>query len=93
MRLHELAKLAKLGGAALLMARDEFRSFRYGDIFPALKQLFPQWASFLDESTASYFPAADPTLEQMSAYLSRLLAWMEWIGAQLYGDTAVRRGI
>jgi hypothetical protein len=91
LRLHELAKLAKLGGAALLMARGEFRSFRYADVFPALKQRFPEWALFLDESTGSYFPAASPTPEQISAYLSRLLVWMDWIGAQLYGDAAVRR--
>jgi hypothetical protein len=89
LRLHELAKLAKLGGAALLMARGEFSSLRYADVFPALKQLFPQWASFLNESTESYFPAADPPPEQISAYLSRLLAWMDWIGAQLYGDAAL----
>lgn len=91
LRLHELAKLAKLGGAALLMARGEFRSFRNADVFPALKQLFPGWSAFLDESTACYFPDADPTPEQVSAYLSRLLAWMDWIGAQLHGDAAARR--
>jgi hypothetical protein len=89
LRLHELAKLAKLGGAALLMARGEFRSFRYADVFPALKQIFRQWAPFLDESTESYFPATDPTRDEVTAYLSRLAAWMEWIGAQLY-DAAVR---
>ena len=91
LRLHELAKLAKLGGAALLMARGEFRSFRYADVFPSLKQLFPEWSSFLDESSESYFPATEPTPGRVSAYLSRLAAWMEWIGAQLYGDAAVRR--
>jgi hypothetical protein len=88
-RLHELAKLAKLGGAAFLMARGEFRSFRYAEVFPALKRLFPQWASFLNESTESYFPATDPPPEQLSGYLSRLLAWMDWIGAQLYDDVTV----
>ena len=89
--LHELAKLAKLGGAALLMARGEFRSFRYADVFPSLKQIFPQWAPFLDESTESYFPATEPTPDEVTAYLSRLAAWMDWIGAQLYGDAAVGR--
>ena len=90
LRLHELAKLAKLGGAALLMARGEFRSLRCAEVFPALKQLFPQWVPFLHESTESYFPSVDPPPEQLSAYLSRLLAWMDWIGAQLYGDQAPR---
>ena len=91
LRLHELAKLAKLGGAALLMARGEFRSFRYAEVLPALIPLFPEWSPFLDESTESYFPATDPSPDEVSGYLSRLLAWMEWIGAQLYGDAVVRR--
>ncbi len=90
LRQHELAKLAKLGGAALLMARGEFCSFRYADVFPVLRPLFQQWASFLDESTECYFPAADPTPKQISAYLLRLQAWMDWIGAHLHGH-AVRR--
>jgi hypothetical protein len=89
LRLHELAKLAKLGGAALLMARGEFRSFRYAEVFPALIPLFPEWSPFLDESIRSYYPTTDPPSGQISGYLSRLLAWMEWIGAQLYDD-AVR---
>ena len=91
LRLHELAKLAKLGGAALLMARGEFRSFRYAEVFPALIPLFPEWTSFLDESSECYFPATDPRPGQISGYLSRLAAWMEWIGAHLYDDTAVGR--
>jgi hypothetical protein len=84
LRLHELAKLAKLGGAALLMARGEFRSFRYADVFPALKRIFRQWAPFLDESTKSYFSATNPTPDEVTAFVSRLAAWMDWIGTQLY---------
>jgi hypothetical protein len=84
LRLHELAKLAKLGGVALVMARGEFCSYRAADVLPALSQLLPEWSSFLDQSSEYYFPAADPTPEQVSAYLSRLVAWMEWIGAELH---------
>lgn len=86
LRLHELAKLAKLGGAALLMAHGEFRSLSCAAVFPALKEGFPEWRSFVEESTAAYFPVAPPPPEQLSTYLSRLLIWMNWIGTQLYAD-------
>jgi hypothetical protein len=88
LQLHELAKLAKLGGVALMMARGEFRSFRAADVLPALSHRLPDWASFLDQSRECYFPVTAPTPEQVSAYLQKLVSWMEWVGAELVRDPA-----
>jgi hypothetical protein len=86
LRLRKLARLAILGGAALLMARGEFRSFRGVDVLPPLKRSFPEWAAFLDETRGLYIQPVSPSPEQVSAYLSHLVTWMDWIGAQLHEE-------
>ena len=83
-RLRKLARLAVLGGAYLLIGRGELYSFKGTDVFPLLNSLFPQWCAFLNETEALYI-APDPsaTDSKISAYLSQLVPWVNWIGEQL----------
>lgn len=83
LRLRKLARLAVIGGAYLLMACGEFRSYRGADVIPSLDKRFPQWSTFLNETRALYIRHVSPTAEQVSAYLSKLVTWMDWIGGQL----------
>jgi hypothetical protein len=83
LRLRKLARLSILGGAALLMARGRFRSFRGIEVISPLEKLFPQWAEFLEETRARHVELTDPSPAQIDAYLSRLVTWMDFVGAQL----------
>lgn len=82
--LRKLARLAVLGGAYLLIGYGELYSFKGVDVFPRLQARFPQWCAFLDETEALYiYPDASASDGEISAYLSQLVSWIDWIGAQL----------
>lgn len=82
--LRKLARLAVLGGAYLLIGRGELYSFKGTDVFPLLNSLFPQWCAFLNETEALYIaPHPSATDSKISAYLSQLVPWVDWIGEQL----------
>lgn len=83
-RLRKLARLAVLGGAYLLIGRGELYSFKGTDVFPLLNSLFPKWCAFLNETEALYI-APDPstTDSKISAYLSQLVPWVDWVEEQL----------
>jgi hypothetical protein len=83
LRFRKLARLSILGGAALLMAKGKFRSFRGIDVIPTLGKLCPERGEFLEETRALYIELADPSPAQIDAYLSRLVTWMDFVGAQL----------
>ncbi len=88
LRLRKLARLAILGGACLLMALGEFRSFRGADVIPTLERLFPEWTGFLEETRALYIQPRETTPEEVAAYLSKLVPWMAWIKPQLEQDAS-----
>ena len=83
-RLRKLARLAVLGGAYLLIGYGESYSFKGADILPSLRLRFLQWCAFLNETEALYI-APDPsaTDSNISAYLSQLISWVDWVGEQL----------
>jgi predicted nucleotidyltransferase len=83
LRLRKLARLGVLGGASLLMARGKFRSYRGIDVLPLLEDFFPQWKSFLRETEALDIRPIAPSAQQVADYLSKLVVWMDWVGAQL----------
>ncbi|RKU19279.1 hypothetical protein C6500_11305 [Candidatus Poribacteria bacterium] len=83
-RLRKLARLAVLGGAYLLIGDGELYSFKGADVLPRLKERFPHWCAFLNETEALYIsltPSA--TDSEVDTYLSQLVPWMDWIGKQL----------
>ena len=83
-RLRKLARLAVLGGAYLLIGNGELYSFKGTDVFPQLKARFPQWRAFLNETEVLYiFPDSSATDRKISAYLSQLVSWVDWVGEQL----------
>ncbi len=82
--LRKLARLAVLGGAYLLVGCGESYSFKGTDILPLLKARFPQWCAFLNETEALYISLdSSATDNRISAYLSQLVPWVDWIGEQL----------
>ena len=82
--LRKLARLAVLGGAYLLIGNGESYSYKGADVLPLLKARFPQWRTFLDETEALYiFPNASATDTKISAYLSQLVSWVDWVETQL----------
>jgi hypothetical protein len=83
-RLRSLAKLAIYGGAALLMGRGEFRSYRGSDVLPTLAASLPEWASFLEETGGLYLRPIDTAAERIDAYLAGLVRWLDWIGGELW---------
>jgi hypothetical protein len=83
LRLRKLARLGVLGGAWLLAACGEFRSFRGSEVLPPLMKRFSRWSAFLGETARLYLQPVDATTAQVSAYLSELVPWMDWIGAGL----------
>jgi predicted nucleotidyltransferase len=83
LRLRKLARLGVLGGACRLMALGRFCSYRGREVLPTLEALFPQWGPFLSETEALYIHPVVPSAEQITDYLSKLVVWMDWVGAQL----------
>jgi hypothetical protein len=86
LRLRKLARLAVLGGAYLLAGLGEFRSFRGADVIPALERRFPEWTGWLEETRGLYIDPRETTPEEVAAYLSKLLTWLDWIKPQLEQD-------
>ncbi|MCY3551835.1 MAG: hypothetical protein OXN27_17830 [Candidatus Poribacteria bacterium] len=83
-RLRKLARLAVLGGAYLLIGDGESYSFKGTDIFPLLNSRFPHWRVFLNDTERLYiFPDPSATDSKISAYLSQLVPWVDWVGEQL----------
>ncbi len=76
LRLRKLARLGVLSGAYLLAARGEFQSYKVKEVLPLLKQLFPQWADFLDETNALAIKLNVATAEQVDDYCTQLIKWM-----------------
>jgi predicted nucleotidyltransferase len=83
LRLRKLARLGVLGGACRLMALGRFYTYRGREVLPTLEALFPQWEPFLRETERRYIHPAAPGAEQVADYLSKLVVWMDWVGAQL----------
>jgi hypothetical protein len=65
------------------MARGEFRSYRGDDVIPSLARQFPEWERFLEETSALSVRPDAAAKAKLPGYLSRLVAWMDWIGAEL----------
>lgn len=83
LRLRKLARLGVLGGACLLMAQGRFRSLKGIDTIPVLRESYPQWTDFLNETRELYIHLTRSSNERASIYLSRLVKWMDWIEGQL----------
>jgi hypothetical protein len=83
LKLRYFAKLAIYGGASLLMARGEFRSYRTADVIPPLARGFPEWEGFLEETSGLSIRPDSAATSCLPAYLTQLVAWMDWIGAEL----------
>jgi hypothetical protein len=79
LQLRKLARHAVYGGVLLLIGLGEFRSFRGADVIPALERRFPEWTGWLEETRGLYIEPQETTPEEVAAYLSRLLTWLEWI--------------
>ncbi len=78
-KLRKLARLAVLGGAYLLMACGEFRSYRACDVLPSLAQHYPQWTAFLDQTNRLCVKLADAPEKEAEVYLNQLVSWMDFI--------------
>ena len=78
-KLRKLARLAVLGGAYLLMACGEFRSYRARDVLPALAQHHPQWTAFLEQTSRLCVELADAPEKEAEVYLSQLVSWMDFV--------------
>jgi hypothetical protein len=87
-RRRKLARHAVMGGVVLLAGLGEFRSFRGADVIPALERRFPEWTEWLEETQGLYIEPRETTPEEVIAYLSQLLTWLEWIKPQLEQDAA-----
>lgn len=77
-------------GVFLLIGLGEFCSFRGADVIPALEQRFPEWTGWLEETRGLSIEPRETTPEEVAAYLSQLLTWLEWIKPQLEQDAARR---
>jgi hypothetical protein len=89
LRLRYLAKLAICGGASLLMACVEFRSYRSADVIPKLSREFPRWAAFLEETSGLKVHPISTAAARLPDYLPRLVGRMDWIGAEPGLENAV----
>ena len=81
-RLRKYARMAVFGGAGLLLARNEFRSYRGVDVIPAVRQSHPEWEAFMENTEKLYIQTTDPAPEDVSNYLNGLVSWMEWVSKQ-----------
>ena len=83
LRLRKLARLAVLGGAYLLIGHGELYSFKGTDVLPLLRTRFSDWRAFLNETEALYIsPDPSATDSKISAYLSQLVPWVDWVAEQ-----------
>lgn len=82
-RLRTMARLGVMGGAYLLIALGQFHSFRGIEVLPVLRALFPQWEAFLSETNRLYVDLTDASEQDRLGYMSRLVPWTDWVGAQL----------
>jgi hypothetical protein len=82
----KLARHAVLAGVFLLIGLGEFRSFQGADVLSALERRFPEWTGWLEETRGLYIQPRETTPEEVAAYLSKLLTWLEWIKPQLEQD-------
>jgi hypothetical protein len=89
LRLRYLVKLAIYGGASLLMARGEFRSYRGPDVLDPLARAEPGWAPFLEGTRGLYVYPVEDAAARLSVYLARCAEWMDWIGAELGYEVAL----
>lgn len=87
MRLRKLARLGVLGGAYLLMAQNRFVSYKGGDVLPVLQEELPEWKAFLTATEALYVVPGDALSHDLSEYLPRLVAWMDWAADRLERET------
>jgi hypothetical protein len=83
LRLRYFAKLAIYCGASLLMARGELRSYRGADVIPPLAREFPEWVQFMEETSGLHVHPISAATARLPGYLPQLVAWMDWIGAEL----------
>ncbi len=83
LRLRKLARLGVFGGACLLMAKGEFRSFKGLEVIPVLEKSLANWTAFLDRTRELYISLSGDSEDEGSGYLSQLSTWMDWIGEQL----------
>ena len=84
LRLRKLARLGVLGGAYLLMAQGQTRSYTGTVVIPVLEKTCPKWKAFLTKTRGSYIRLTDPTTnDEVSEYLSQLVEWLDWIKTQL----------
>ena len=83
LRLHKLGRLGVLCSAALLMGCNEFRSFKAREVLPPLKQRFPQWSEFLDETNDLATQLVVAREERLAAYTNDLVRWVDWVAGQL----------
>lgn len=81
LRLRKLARLAVLGGGYLLIAQNEFHSFKGKDILPMLKHQLPQWRRFLSETERLYITLTT-TNSEAAIYEQQTVKWIEWLNEQ-----------
>ena len=78
-KIRKQARLAVLGGAYLLMACGEFRSYRACDVLPPLARSFPQWTAFLEQTNRLCVELADAPEKEAEVYLKQLVSWMDFL--------------
>jgi hypothetical protein len=62
-----------------LAGLGEFCSFQGADVIPSLERRFPEWSGWLAETRTLYIEPRETTTEEVAAYLSKLIIWLEWI--------------
>ena len=68
----------------VLIGDGESYSFKGAYVLPLLKARFPYWRAFLNETEVLYiFPDSCAIDSKISAYLSQLVSWMDWVEERL----------
>lgn len=83
LRRRQIARLAVLGGAYLLMGEGAFRSFRGCEVLPHLRARYARWSEFLDRTESIYATLTCAGESELSDYLASAVPWVDWIGEQL----------
>jgi len=83
LRRRKMARLAVLGGACLLMARQEFVSFRALDVLPCLGRLFPDWLTFLEWTGHLCIAVTKASKAKTDDYFRELVSWIDFVGRSL----------